>query len=292
MVVATGFFAGVHLGHRLVLDELVRVARERGEESAVATLWPHPRNVLQQDARHLRLLTSLEEKKAMMKALGVDRVEVLEFTRRFSALTMEQYLSEIVVGRLGAGTVLLGYDNRIGSDCSSPEDVASVAEALGLEVIRTSPLPAGGRAVSSTRIREALSSGDVKSAAGMLGYAYGLRGVVVAGNCLGRTIGFPTANMKLYEPLKLIPGGGVYLVRVNVLGEEYHGMCNIGCRPTVSGNGAMTIETNIFDFDEDIYGLDMEISFMERIRDEKKFASLNELGRQLAKDREGCLRFR
>ena len=142
-----------------------------------------------------------------------------------------------------------------------------------------------GYAVSSTKIRQRLEEGDVREAASMLGYAYSLHGVVVAGNRLGRTIGFPTANMQLYEPLKLVPCNGVYSVEVETLGQRFLGMCNIGCRPTISSGNARTIETHIFDFDEDIYGLDMKITFFERIREERRFDSLEELKRQLETDK-------
>ena len=289
MVVATGFFDGVHTGHRLVIKQLVEAAAVRGDESMVITFWPHPRNVLQKEARNLRLLTTLSEKKEMLSGLGVDNVEVLRFTKDFSTMTTEDYL-RMLMERYGARTILLGYDNRMGCDAKGADEVASAAAALGLEVIRTEMVSSGkGYAVSSTKIRERLAEGAVEDAAVMLGYDYRLQGVVVAGNRLGRTIGFPTANMQLYEPLKLVPGNGVYHVKVNVLGREYYGMCNIGCRPTVGGNGARTIETNIFGFDEDIYGLDIELSFISKIRDEVRFGSLEELKVQLEKDRDVCL---
>ena len=289
MVVATGFFDGVHVGHRLVIEQLVKAAAARGDESMVITFWPHPRNVLQKEARSLRLLTTLAQKKQMLHELGVDRVEVLSFTKDFSAMTMEQYLRHIMK-EYGATAILLGYDNRIGSDAANSDQVARTAEMLGLEVIRTEMVPSQqGYAVSSTKIREKLEEGDVRRAAEMLGYDYSMHGVVVAGNKLGRTIGFPTANMQLYEPLKLVPGNGVYFVKVKVLDRELYGMCNIGCRPTVGSGNARTIETNIFDFDEDIYGLDIDIKFMARIREERKFDSLTELTAQLELDRMECL---
>lgn len=289
MVIATGFFDGVHLGHRLVVGQLVEAAAARGDESMVVTFWPHPRNVLQKDARSLRLLTSLDEKVAMLKSLGVSHVEVLDFTREFSSMTARDYLGRLKE-RYGAAALLLGYDNRMGCDASGPDAVARVAEEMGLEVIRTDMVTSSqGTALSSTRIRRCLDAGDVAGAAGMLGYSYVLRGVVVAGNRLGRTLGFPTANMQLYEPLKLVPGNGVYFVRVKVLGKEFLGMCNIGMRPTVAVGGSRTIETNIFGFDEDIYGLDLELSFVAKIRDEVRFGSVDQLKAQLEKDRDTCL---
>ena len=291
-VVTTGFFDGVHLGHRHVLETLVSSAREKGEEALVVTFWPHPRAVLQQDARDFRLLTSLEEKKALLLGLGIDRVEVIPFTRSFAAMTAEQYL-RLLKQRYGASLAVMGYDNRIGSDRKTSLELASGTE---LPVFVPGPAvlaPSGtempdfvpGQAVSSTLIRKALSLGDIPAANAMLGYGYGLLGVVVAGNRLGRTIGFPTANMQLYEPLKLVPGNGVYAVEVEVLGRKYRGMTNIGTRPTVGGT-SRTIETHILDFDQDIYGLPLEIRFLRRIRSEIHFPSLDALRAQLEKDRE------
>ena len=290
MVVATGFFDGVHLGHRQVIRQLVEAAAVRGVESTVLTFWPHPRNVLQKEARDLRLLTTLQQKKEILLELGVDHVEVLPFTKDFSTMTVEEYLRKTVISKYGGTAILLGYDNRIGCDAKDTDHVARVAENLGLEVIRADMVSADtGYAVSSTKIREKLYGGEVKAASDMLGYVYSLHGVVVAGNRLGRTIGFPTANMQLYEPLKLVPGNGVYFVRVHTLGREFYGMCNVGCRPTVSEGNARTIETNIFGFDDDIYGLDMEVFFLSKIREERRFASMEELRSQLIKDRDTCL---
>lgn len=301
-VVTTGFFDGVHLGHRHVIETVVSSARERGEEAIVVTFWPHPRTVLQQDAREFRLLTSLEEKKALLTAAGIDRVEVLPFTREFAAMKADEYL-QMLRDRFGASLIVMGYDNRIGSDRRTASDLASadtqvpvlVSEPLYLGPqgtktqvsVSASAGPAPADAVSSTRIRKALEAGDVESANAMLGYNYGLYGVVVAGNRMGRTIGFPTANMQLYEPLKLVPDNGVYAVEVEVLGRKYLGMSNIGIRPTVGGS-TRTLETHILDFDEDIYGLPLRIRFRRRIRDERKFPSLEALREQLIADAAVC----
>ena len=258
----------------------------------VVTFWPHPRNVLQKDAMNLRLLSSLDEKKKMLDALGVDVVQVVDFTREFSRLTTEEYLRDYVIGRFGGKAILLGYDNKMGSNAGSTEDIAALASSMGLDVIRCGEVRSGTLdgelAISSTRIRDSLMLGKVEDASKMLGYDYSLLGVVVAGNRLGRTIGFPTANIQLYEPLKLIPHRGVYLVRVETLGRMLYGMCNIGIRPTVGPGSALTIETNIFDFDEDIYGLDLRLSFLRRIRSEVRFASLELLKEQLSMDRARC----
>ena len=289
MVVATGFFDGVHTGHRHVITQLIEAAAARGDESMVVTFWPHPRNVLQKEARTLRLLTTLAEKKQMLLDLGVDKVEVLDFTKDFSKMTTQEYLL-MLKDKFGAKTVLIGYDNRMGSDAKDADQVVETAAQVGLEAIRTEMIPSEhGYAVSSTKIRQKLEEGDVQAASAMLGYEYSLLGVVVAGNRIGRTIGFPTANMQLYEPLKLVPGNGVYFVRVHTLGQDWYGMCNVGCRPTVGLGNNRTIETHIFGFDEDIYGLDIKVTFLEKIRDEVHFASLDDLKTQLDHDRQTCL---
>ena len=286
MVISTGFFDGVHIGHRFVIERLVNAARERGDQSMVVTFWPHPRNVLQDDARNLRLLTSLEEKKALLRGLGVDHVEVLPFTKEFSRLTTREYFRDVLIARFGAKAILIGYDNRMGCDPQTPESIEIVAQDEGLDVIRLGSVASpAGVTVSSTKIRDAVAAGQMEAAAAMLGYEYSLLGVVVAGNRLGRTIGFPTANIQLYEPLKLLPGNGVYSVDAETLGRKFKGMCNIGVRPTVRAGGQRTIETNIFDFDEDIYGLDLKVTFHHKIRDERRFDSIDALQAQLAADK-------
>jgi len=277
-VVATGFFDGVHLGHRQVIQTLVSSARQRGEEAIVVTFAQHPRAVLQQDARILRLLNSPQEKEALLRGLGVDRVETLPFDRAFARLTAEDYIRDVLRDRLGATRLVLGYDNRLGSDCLGPDAIRPLAESLGLAVEVVPASSASDIVVSSTKIRKALEEGRVEDAEAMLGYAYGLRGVVVSGKQLGRKLGFPTANLRLYDPLKLVPAQGVYLTEVEVLGAHYWGMTNVGD----------IIETNIFDFDEDIYGLDLSIRFRRHLRAMRSFDSLDALAAQLAADRDTC----
>ncbi|MBO4467253.1 MAG: riboflavin biosynthesis protein RibF [Bacteroidales bacterium] len=281
-VVTTGFFDGVHLGHRHVIETVVSSARERGEEAIVVTFWPHPRTVLQQDARDFRILNTLEEKKALLLGLGIHRVEVLPFTHDFAALTAEQYL-DLLRSKFGATLIVMGYDNKIGSDKKVAADLCK-GLPLNIIVLDVCHSERSEESISSTKIRKYLTDGDVATANEMLGYEYTLTGAVVAGNRMGRTIGFPTANMQLYEPLKLVPGNGVYAVEAEVLGIKYKGMCNIGVRPTVNGVGR-TIETHILDFDQDIYGLPLTLRFLRRIRDERKFDSLEALRSQLMVDK-------
>ena len=284
VILTSGFFDGVHLGHRHLLDTVVSLARERGGEAIAVTFWPHPRTVLRQDARELRLLSTLEEKKALILESGIRRVEVLPFTTDFARLTASAYL-EFLRDKYGADCVVMGYDNRIGSDLATASGLKGAVP--GLEVVQAGELPVevfpGGR-ISSTVIRKALERGEVEQAAAMLGYHYRLDGVVVAGNRMGRTLGFPTANMRLYEPLKMLPGNGVYAVRVKVEGAYYSGMCNIGVRPTVEGH-TRTVETHILDFDREIYGLPIGLEFLYRVRDERRFPTLEELRLQLEADK-------
>lgn len=283
LVVATGFFDGVHSGHRKVIDTLCRAAKERGAESAVVTFWPHPRSVLRQDARELRLLNSLEEKKALLQECGVDKVYVIDFTRSLSRLSCEEFISRYIIGEIGASAMIVGYDHKLGNP-AYPTDIESVAGALGIETIRAASVSDKYDTVSSTHIRNYIATGGIERANALLGYEYSLRGVVVSGNGIGRTLSFPTANMQLYEPLKVIPEQGVYAVRVFVEGGCYYGVCNIGTRPTITDGSAVVIETHILDFNEEIYGLDIRVDYVSKLRNEQKFASREMLKAQLAKD--------
>ena len=297
-VAATGFFDGVHLGHREVIKTLLETAHQRGEQSLVITFWPHPRVVLGKDPRGLRLLSSLDEKRAALLSLGVDRVEVVPFTRDFAALTAAQYL-DLLRREYGVTAIVLGYDNRFGSDGLSTDEIKklvndgrgsdsprqNVSLTLDPTAIAVPPLmvprvaqfcwgeSASPDFISSSFIRKSLAAGFIEAANAMLGYEYSLSGVVVSGNMMGRTIGFPTANMKLREPLKCLPGVGAYLSRVELEGRQLWGMTNIDHNEK--------IETNIFDFDEQIYGLDLKVSFVRKLRDEIHFKSFEELKNQL-----------
>ncbi|MBQ9583322.1 MAG: riboflavin biosynthesis protein RibF [Bacteroidales bacterium] len=284
MVIATtGFFDGVHLGHRKVIDTLCQTAKARGAESAVVTFWPHPRGVLRQDARELRLLNSLEEKKERLKACGVDQVHVIDFTRELSRVSCEQFIREYIIGRIGASALIVGYDHRLGNTQFNT-DVTAVAQDLGLMTIKAGSVSDQYNTISSTYIRNLVATGGIERANRLLGYEYRLEGAVVAGNGIGHKIGFPTANMQLYEPLKVIPERGVYAVKVFVEGGSYYGVCNIGFRPTVCNDKALVIETHILDFDEEIYGLGIKCDFCAKLRDEQKFASVDMLVKQLAVD--------
>ena len=290
VVAATGFFDGVHLGHRKVLGALSEIARSEGKRSAVISFWPHPRSVLQQEAYNLRLLNTSEEKEALVKSIGIDEIIYIPFTKEFSKLSTKEFMQQYLIEKYKVSVLVIGYDHRLGNNISeSQQQMISTAESLGLRVVRVSEFLMDDNIISSTKIRKLLQQTDVEGAAKFLGYNYFLKGVVVSGNRIGRTIGFPTANMKLYNPLKEVPGNGVYAVYVNVLGKRYMGITNIGTRPTVGNGNERTIETNILNFNEDIYGLDISVEFVFKIRDERKFNSLDDLKCELALNRDYAL---
>lgn len=285
VVAATGFFDGVHKGHKKVLSLLRSIAEQEGKKSAVITFWPHPRNVLQQQAYSLRLLNSLDEKKALVKGMGVNKFITIPFCKEFSRNTTREFLKDYLKDKYGVSTLIIGYDHRFGHDKVSHEEMIAMAAEMGIKVLKVDEFVQDNNVISSTKIRNLLQAGNVEQANEFLGYRYGLKGVVVSGQKVGRTIGFPTANMKLYEPLKMIPADGVYSVHVEVLGKVYIGICNIGTRPTVGESNERTIETHILGFNEDIYGLDIKLEFVGRIRPEQKFPSLDALKGQLEKDK-------
>lgn len=279
-VVATGFFDGVHLGHREVIKTLVSSARKKGEEALVVTFDAHPRTVLQQDAGKLRLLTTPQERERLLLFLGVDRVETIPFSKQFASMDAESYIRNVLMDKFKATSIILGYDNRLGSDMLGVKEIGNLCAELGLKMEEVAPyVMPDGTTVSSTRIRNSLSDGMVDYANDMLGYRYMLTGVVVSGKQIGRTIGFPTANTLPSAPLKLVPERGVYLTEVDVLGGHFYGMTNIGD----------IVETNIFDFDESIYGLELTLRFVSRIRDMRTMSGLDDLKSQLSADKSSAL---
>ncbi|MDR1681479.1 MAG: riboflavin biosynthesis protein RibF [Prevotellaceae bacterium] len=293
MVATTGFFDGVHLGHRAVLQRVAERARAQGSASAVVTFWPHPRVILHRDAQKVRLLNALDEKQQRLRACGIDHIHVLPFTPAFAALSPEAFMREYLCGQFHISTLVVGYDHHLGRDAGAGYDrLRAIGRTTGIAVEQVPQAyvadgEAGAQAVSSTKIREALAGGAIATANRLLGYAYSLRGVVVEGQHLGRRLGFPTANMQLYEPLKQLPANGVYATRVRLYDAVFMGMTNIGYRPTVQPSGAArTVETHILDFCDDIYGQDFTLEFLDRIREERQFASLDALTAQLKADRE------
>ncbi|WP_080055624.1 bifunctional riboflavin kinase/FAD synthetase [Spirosoma aerolatum] len=285
-VVTSGTFDGVHLGHQTILARLTEIAQTNGGESVLITYWPHPRTVVSNDSQNLRLLTSLDEKIELIDQAGVDHLVVIPFTRSFSELTSEQYIRQILIDKIGTKKLVIGYDHRFGRDREGGfEYIRAHQNEYGFEVEEIPRQDVDAVGVSSSKIRAALNEGNVHTANRLLGRAYNLTGTIVKGRQLGRTIGFPTANMQVDDPTKLIPANGVYAVEVAYGGQTLGGMLNIGFRPTVAGTH-QTIETYIFDFDKDIYGEHMTLKFREFLRPEQKFDGLPALVAQLKRDEE------
>ncbi|MDR3133440.1 MAG: bifunctional riboflavin kinase/FAD synthetase [Prevotellaceae bacterium] len=290
MIATTGFFDGVHVGHRTVLQRVAAAARAAGDECAVITFWPHPRVILHQDSGKVRLLNTLDEKKQRLHEAGINHVFVLPFTMAFSQLSPEDFVREYLHRRFHVTALIVGYDHHLGVHAGANyELLQKIGEPINMKVERVEEKKDAllQVTVSATKIREALAQGYVETANRFLGYHYQLQGVVVEGQRLGQQLGFPTANMQLYEPLKQLPANGVYHTRVRLNETVYYGMTNIGVRPTVQpGDTSRTIETHIFNFSDDIYGQDLSIEFLKRIRDERRFSSLEELKAQLQRDKE------
>lgn len=283
-VVTSGTFDGVHLGHQKILTRLIEIAQGHNGQSVVLTFWPHPRTVVSNDSQNLRLLSSLDEKIALLEQAGIDHLVVIPFTRSFSELTSEEFIRNILIDKIGTKKLVIGYDHRFGRNREgSFEYIRQHAGEYGFEVEEIPRQDVEAVGVSSSKIRAALSEGNVQIANKFLGRTYSLTGTIVKGRQLGRTIGFPTANVQVDDPNKLIPSNGVYAVNVLHKDKTYGGMLNIGVRPTVDGLH-QTIEVYIFDFSADIYGEHLTVYFREFLRPERKFSGLPELVEQLKRD--------
>ena len=283
-VVTVGVFDGVHKGHLEIINRLSTVAKEKNCESVVITFEPHPRLVLPHHAE-LKLLQTLDEKLERFEIAGVDSVLVIPFDREFARITPHDFIKKVLVDQVGISHVITGYDHFFGQNRQGGFELLSeMGMQYNFTVDELQMVTVGSSTVSSSSVRRALLDGDVKHASKMLGYIYSITGEVVVGNKIGRNIGFPTANLKSSNTHKLVPGQGVYASIVNSNGVNYKGMTNIGYRPTIDAD-RLTIEVNIFDFIQDIYGQDITLCFVERIRSEKRFGSLGDLQLQLANDK-------
>lgn len=281
-----GFFDGVHRGHQYLIAQLLKVAQERGLSAAVVSFSEHPRKVLHQDFQP-QLLTTCKEKVTLLKAFGVDECLMLNFTPALATLTARDFMQLLKV-QYGVQGLLIGYDHRFGHDRSEGwEDYLRYGKELGMEVLLAKPyiLP-DGKAVSSSLIRHLLKEGKIAEANRYLGYSYTLQGIVVRGHQVGRSIGFPTANIRLDDTDKLLPADGVYAVQVEVEDKLYGGMLSIGKRPTIDNGSDRSIEVYVLHFDGDLYGQPMTVHLLEHTRDEVKFSSKEELAVQLQKDKE------
>jgi len=291
-VITIGTFDGVHLGHRKVIDRLKEIASSAEGETVVFTFYPHPRMVVSASESSLRLLSTFNEKADQLEQAGIDHLVVFPFTIEFAELTYDEFIKEILIDKLHLHTLVVGHDHRLGKNREgSFENILSLSKRLSFNVEKIETYLFDEVDVSSTKIRNALQKGEVDVANRYLGYTFSLHGTVTEGNKLGRSIGFPTANIQASDPYKLIPAEGVYAVTILVKGKLYKGMLNIGFRPTLYFNADnRTIEVHIFDFSEDIYSKEISIFFYKRTRNEQKFANIEALKNQLSIDREQIMR--
>src|SRR5688572_11491196 len=289
-VVTSGTFDGVHVGHQQILKRLRENARVLGGKSVVITFWPHPRHVLSQSQeKPVYLLTSIEERIDLLRKFEVDYLLIIPFTPEFANQSSSEFIQNILIDTIGTKKLVIGYDHRFGKNREGGfEYLKENASNFGFEVEEIPREDVDHVGVSSTKIRKALQDGDIETANKYLGYFYHLTGTVSEGDKLGRTLGFPTANLEVTEPLKLIPARGVYAVYGTVNGSRLKGMLNIDMRPTVGGLH-QTIETNFFDFDQNIYKQELQLELVSRLRDEQKFSGLEALKAQLAKDKKAAL---
>lgn len=286
-VLTIGTFDGVHLGHRKIIGRLNEISQRIGGESVIFTFDPHPRKVVSPSETNLRLLTTLDEKISLFEKSGIDHLIIFPFTPEFSRLTYEEFVQQILVEQIRVSYLVVGYDHKFGKDRQGGfEFLKGCADRYGFMIEKLDVLIMNESNISSTKIREAIQLGDFDTANSFLGYPFALHGTVVAGQKLGRKIQFPTANIEASDPDKIIPGFGVYIVEATVRQQLWQGMLNIGNRPTVNRNADhRSIEVHLFDFDDDIYGVQIEIVFLHKLREEQKFDSLDSLKAQLERDK-------
>ena len=282
-----GTFDGLHQGHRQIFQRMQQIAQEIGGETLIFTFEPHPRSVLYPEDESLRLLSTKSEKIDLFEKAGIDHLIFFPFTKEFSGIPFLDFVKKFLIGKLKAAHLVLGFDHHFGRGREGNfETLKQYAQDMQLGITKVEALRFNRNKIGSSEIRKAIADGEIDKANSFLTYSYSLIGTVVTGKQLGRTIGFPTANIQP-EHYKLVPGFGVYAVRVEYLGQIYKGMLNIGVKPTVDKKaGEPTIEVNILDFDGDIYGQTIKVAFVTKIRDEVKFNGLPQLIEQLNKDRE------
>lgn len=286
--VTTGTFDGVHIGHQKILKRLIEVAKNANGESVLLTFHPHPRLVLQSDI-DLQLLNTQREKIKRLELAGIDHLIIHPFTKQFSRLSSMEFVRDILVDRIGTKKLVIGYDHHFGRNREgSFEHLVEYGPTYGFDVEEISALDIDHVNVSSTKIRTALLEGDLETAATYLSYNYEFSGKVIQGKQIGRSIGFPTANVDLQSSHKLIPADGVYAVHVKINNSLHYGMLNIGLRPTVSNENTKSVEVNIFDFKEELYGTEITVILQHRVRNEQRFRSVNDLKSQLEKDKQAC----
>ena len=290
-VVTIGTFDGVHLGHQQIISRLQEIAQKRGGETVIFTFHTHPRLVTAPNETNLRLLTTLKEKTKLFEQYGIDHLVVYQFNKAFSELSNSEFVENILVKQMRTHCLVVGYDHKFGKNREGDFDyLQRCATKFNFEIEKLDVLTVEKDSVSSTKIRHALENGMIEKANRYLGYRFTLHGTVVDGKQLGRKLGFPTANIEASDKHKIIPGYGVYAVKINIENKVHNGMLNIGTRPTFNNNADnRSIEVNIFDFNDNIYGKEITLEFVGKIRDEQKFDGIESLVAQLHKDKKMAL---
>lgn len=288
-VVTIGTFDGVHIGHQAIFKEMRRIAQEIGGETVVVTFHPHPRQVLSIGTERLRFICSQEEKLKKIEEFGIDNVLIIPFTKEFASTPSEDFIKDYIIDSIHPSIIVVGYDHHFGKNrMGDYEMLTQLGKQYSFRTVQVEAQDVNEVAVSSTKIRNFLWTGNVKAANELLGYPYSVTGTVVEGNKIGRTIGFPTANLDIPNEYMMINNPGVYACQTIIDGKLYDAMANTGLRPTVEDrtDGDFIIEVNIFDFNGDLYGKTLKVWFLDRIRDEEKFKGLEALKAQLEQDRE------
>lgn len=291
-VATIGTFDGVHKAHRLILEKLVEFSKTKKGRSFVITFDPHPQEVLRNKTPEIKLLTTTEEKLEKFSSLGIQNVLIINFTELFSKTTAEEFYTDYLNGKIGLNQLVIGYDHLFGRNRQGGyRTLVELGKKLGFSVYRVEKFDVNGDPVSSSRIRKHLSEGNIEQANALLGYEYGMDCIVVEGDKEGRRLGYPTANVnELYEK-KIIPADGVYCVSVVIKDKQYFGMMNIGFRPTRTEGIKKVMEINVFNFDESIYNETVKVNFLNKLREEIKFNSTEELKHQLNVDKQKTLEF-
>jgi riboflavin kinase/FMN adenylyltransferase len=283
-ILTLGTFDGVHIGHKKILQKLTQNTPNDQYENVVLTFFPHPRMVLQENS-NIKLINTIQEKQELLEEIGIENLVIHPFDEAFSQLTAEEFVKTVLVEKFHIQKIIIGHDHRFGRNrTANIDNLIDFGKEYGFEVSQISVQELNEISVSSTKIRNAILNGDIQLANDYLGYSYFITGTVVKGKQLGRTIGFPTANLKIEEKYKLIPQNGVYLVQTIINSKAIQGMMNIGTNPTVGGQ-EQSIEIHLLDFEDDLYDQELKISILNRIRDEEKFSSLHLLQEQLQKDK-------
>lgn len=284
-VVTSGTFDGVHTGHRKIIHRIMELADDINGESVILTFEPHPRLILAPHDTSLRLLTTLDEKLELLEYMGIAHTLIIPFNREFAALSSQQFVQNVLIGTLHTHSLVIGYDHQFGSNREgSFANLKKLSSSLGFHVEEIPAQDVDNVHVSSTKIRQALLDGNVQAAARYLSYPYQLRGTVVDGSKIGRTLGYPTANIQIDNNLKLIPAIGIYAVKVEIEGQLFHGMMSIGRRPTIEDTEKISLEVHIFEMNKNLYGQSLIIYMIERMRDEVKYNNVEELKQQLQFD--------